>query len=712
MTTKPLFEILFQPGEAIEVRVVAPWCGSGFFDNANDLGAALSELDGLKPEAVYCSLNPVTAEAFERSPNQFQRARRGVKLACSGADISRRAWILIDFDPIRRDPVLGTKVSSTDAEKNLALTKMRLVRDYLLSEGAPPMVEADSGNGVHLLLPCDLPADKDSGRLVRGCLEFLSAKFTDAEVKVDTVNWNADRITKAYGTMTRKGPDTPERPHRRSGIISVPPSTSPVNRELLERMQLKPLPKATEAEAIAGWVERAEKSIAELREWSQTVPDFPAIQRVKREADKIIAIPECCYLNPDHSGSSAGIVFHSDGGIGNVCKHESCNKPFPAWWKLVEERYATKLPLVQEVLIRIGVPKPRAASWSLENYSGIRIEEVPWIFRNLLARGMPTALVGEPGQGKSLTTNELAARITTARGFPDGQEALIPASSVLMLNTEDHAGNTIKPRFLAAGGDASRLYQLRLPEGQGFYVDNEDDVRRLAQQLTAHPDIKLIVIDPIAEHALSTYEQDIRRGVANFRALLADRGVSLIYVSHFSKMQRQNLGSAMDKISGAKAWTGLPRFVWAVMRNPVADEAGLHRHHLVCAKNNLASGSVVSYDFLIESKTSNSAKGGLIVGGPPVIKWLGESEVTMDSLLTQPRHPKEQPLLEEIATQIEAELQKRDRPAADIIATLVRAGYAKRSIERAKALIILTGVMDKPVNRDGSWYWRLAKQKK
>lgn len=120
----------------------------------------------------------------------------------------------------------------------------------------------------------------------------------------------------------------------------------------------------------------------------------------------------------------------------------------------------------------------------------------------------------------------------------------------------------------------------------------------------------------------------------------------------------------------------------------------------------------MAYDFVIESKPSHPAKGGLSVGGPPVIKWLGESEVTMDSLLTQPRHPKEQPLLEEIATQIEAELQKRDRPAADIIATLVRAGYAKRSIERAKAVLILTGVMDKPANRDGSWYWRLAEKTK
>ena len=30
------------------------------------------------------------------------------------------------------------------------------------------------------------------------------------------------RITKLYGTMTRKGDHTPERPHRRSRILEIP----------------------------------------------------------------------------------------------------------------------------------------------------------------------------------------------------------------------------------------------------------------------------------------------------------------------------------------------------------------------------------------------------------------------------------------------------------------------------------------------------------
>jgi hypothetical protein len=687
---KPLFECLFQPGEAVEVRVVSPWCGSGFFDNAKDLGEALGELDGLKPEAVYTSLNPVTRAAFERCPNQFQRAQRGVKLASSTADISRRAWILIDFDPIR-----PPKVSATDEEKALALAKMRAARDYLLSEGAPPMVEADSGNGGHALLPCDLPNDKDSARLVRGFLEFLSAKFTDATVKVDTVNWNADRITKAYGTMARKGADTAERPHRRSGIISLPPTTQPVARKFLERMQLKPLPKAAEASGVF-----AEPSIAKLTEWSQTVPDFPGIQRIKRDAEKVTVIPEHCYLNPDHSGTSAGIVFHADGGRGNVCKHEGCAVPFAEWWARVEKLYGRALPFEPRLVVgRGGAPTPER-DWTLENYATIQVEPIRWVFRNMLALGKATGLVGEPGGGKSLYTVDLAARITTGRGFPDGAKAEIPPSSVLMLNTEDGAGDTIKPRFLAAGGDPTRLYQLRLPMGVQFAVDSADDMTRLDEQLAAHPEIRCIVIDPILQHVVSEKEQDVRRGVGTLLALITKHDVALLYVAYFNKVAGKNLSSPLDKLSGAKAWTGLPRFVFAVMLDPRVKPPA---HYLICAKHNLTAG-IRSQGFVIES-----ASEGTQISDVPRIRWTGEADVSMFELLNLPTDRGTAPnTLQEAGTLLESELLDQPRPAAEIIEALDKAGITEKTRNRAKAGLILSGKMAKPTNEGGVWYWRRA----
>jgi AAA domain len=691
---KPLFEVLFQPGSAIEVRVVQPWCGSGFFDNAADLEEALGLLDEAKPDGVYCSLNPVTAEAFNRAPNQFRRAD-GNKLAASGADIASRKWILIDCDALR-----PKNVSATDEEKALALAKARHIRDYLLSEGAPQMVEADSGNGGHILLPCDLPNDKESTRLVRGFLEYLSARFTDERVKVDTVNFNADRITKGYGTMSRKGPDTPERPHRRSGIISLPPIAVPVARELLERMQLKPATSTAAAEDSSG-------DIQKLNHWAATIPGFPAIKRLKRDGDKVTVIPEHCYLNPDHAGTSAGIVFHSDGGRGNVCKHDGCNRPFAEWWADVEKLYGQPLRFDPELSLKKS--KPTKAGWTLQNYAAIKVERVSWIFRNYLARGKPTAIVGEPGEGKSLSMVELAARITTARGFPEGNEPLLPPSSVLMLNSEDGEGDTIKPRFLLAGGDESRLLQLKLPPGVQFHIDDDRDVKQLDEQLALHPEIVCLMIDPVLQHCQNEKEQDVRRGIFNLLEVLKRRNVAWLYAAHFNKVSGKNLSSPLDKLSGAKAWSGVPRIVLAIMRGTNVDaELGKPRHHLILGKANIGDRDIPTQDFTIQGHTMKALR----LDAQPRIKWLGESKVTMAELLEKrkPKKPKEESTVEEVCALLQAELQDQPRPASDIYKVLKDMGCGHRTVERARALLILNGGMARPENVGGSWYWKRGTQ--
>ena len=85
-------------------------------------------------------------------------------------------------------------------------------------------VTGDSGNGAHLLYRIDLPNDEPATLLVRGCLAALDVLFSDDRVSVDTANFNASRIWKLYGTVSRKGDDTPERPHRK-GAGSLQPRT-------------------------------------------------------------------------------------------------------------------------------------------------------------------------------------------------------------------------------------------------------------------------------------------------------------------------------------------------------------------------------------------------------------------------------------------------------------------------------------------------------
>jgi hypothetical protein len=179
--------------------------------------ACASGKDGVR--AVYVGLNPL--------PNPLE----GHYYYGSGndSDIAKRALLLVDCDPTR-----PADTNATDAEKQLAHDKAIQVRGYLQQLGWPLPVLADSGNGFHLLYRIDEPAD-DAG-LVKRVLAALADKFGSEAVKIDTTVSNASRITKVYGTITRKGEHTKERPHRKSGILAKPKELIVVPHELLEAL--------------------------------------------------------------------------------------------------------------------------------------------------------------------------------------------------------------------------------------------------------------------------------------------------------------------------------------------------------------------------------------------------------------------------------------------------------------------------------------------
>jgi P4 family phage/plasmid primase-like protien len=175
---------------------------------------------GRKAKGVYFTLNPVLPDA---------RPTKAVK----DTHITKRALLLVDCDP--RKAVDGD-ANSTDAEKAAAYDTALRVRDHLSSLGWPKPVLADSGNGYHLLYRIDLPNDDASTVLVHNGLRALADRFNTEAVQVDIVNKNASRITKLYGTVARKGQDSPERPWRQSKIVDAPDTLEAVPRGLLEKL--------------------------------------------------------------------------------------------------------------------------------------------------------------------------------------------------------------------------------------------------------------------------------------------------------------------------------------------------------------------------------------------------------------------------------------------------------------------------------------------
>ena len=193
-----------------------------------------------RAEALYFALNPVS-EHVERSARD--------------EDIARRCLLLIDCDPTRDAEAKrlagdGAKLSSSDEEKSHSIQLASDIGDYLRRSAWPAPIRGDSSNGSHLLPAIDLPNDRESRDLIKQVLQALAHRFDTAYATIDTTVYNASRICKLYGTLSRKGTASEERPHRMSHVLEIPPDFGQVvvSREMLEAVaatlprSVKPIP--------------------------------------------------------------------------------------------------------------------------------------------------------------------------------------------------------------------------------------------------------------------------------------------------------------------------------------------------------------------------------------------------------------------------------------------------------------------------------------
>src|SRR5438105_13300949 len=101
----------------------------------------------------------------------------------------------------------------------------------------------------------------------------------------------------------------------------------------------------------------------------------------------------------------------------------------------------------------------RDRSVCLQPVSQLTARSLDWLWPSRLALGKLAMLDGDPGLGKSLLALDLCARLSTGRPFPDGQPGPGVANSIV-LNAEDSAEDTIRPRLEALGADPERVFVL------------------------------------------------------------------------------------------------------------------------------------------------------------------------------------------------------------------------------------------------------------
>jgi len=316
--------LLFEPGQVVEVRAMSEeGTASGYFDDHDALAAAVDPLDASGTAGIYVTLNEVNPALLSRRANRIKMRLSKKDATTADSDITRRRWFPVDIDPVR-----PSGVSSTDEEHQAALVRAAEIAAYLGTErGWPAPVMADSGNGAHLLYRIDLPNDEESRDLVKRCMEVLDTMCSHSAASVDTANYNAARIWKIYGTTSRKGDHTPDRPHRKSQVLSGADQVEVVDKETL--CQLASLLPCAPLET------KGYKKSIDLRGWL-TRHGLGIAKEKPCQGGTLFVLDECPFSGAHRDGAFA--IQFPGGAIHAGCHHASCGGGSQRWQEL-RERY-------------------------------------------------------------------------------------------------------------------------------------------------------------------------------------------------------------------------------------------------------------------------------------------------------------------------------------------------------------------------------------
>lgn len=269
----------------------------------------------------------------------------------------------------------------------------------------------------------------------------------------------------------------------------------------------------------------------------------------------------------------------------------------------------------------------------------VRFEDIPlvslkWLWRGYLPAGKIVVLDGFPGQGKSTVALDLAARLSRGRAMPDGTGAGTPVDT-LILTYEDDAGDTLRPRLEAAGGDAHRVYFV---EGVSYNSDEllmppslPNDLDSLEQVLKEHPEIRLVIIDPLSaalgSEVDSHKDQSVRTVLARIARMASESGACFLIIRHVRKSPGLN---AITAGGGSIGISGQARVVLLIDRAP--DSIGADANQAVLAVSKSNCGEIPpSLSFRKVSATVTGAGGASVETSR--LEWTGAVSMTADELL-------------------------------------------------------------------------------
>ncbi len=255
-------------------------------------------------------------------------------------------------------------------------------------------------------------------------------------------------------------------------------------------------------------------------------------------------------------------------------------------------------------------PEPQWG-FEFERLSDLKAKPVKWLVPGRIPCGKVTLLAADGGSGKSTLTRHLGARVTRGKpafgmNYPD-----YTPGNVLLCAAEDSFEEVVIPHLVAEDADLERVARVfhvhSEPDGKVFKMHfGLEHIEELKVELAKHPDVKLIVIDPIASFVgrcrIDDHKQsELRRVLDPLSGLAEATGVAVIVVAHLNKTQNER---AVHRIAGSIGYAAAVRLAYMIANDPEDEE----RRFLLPVKKNLLGVESKAAAFRLEKLEGTEAQ--------------------------------------------------------------------------------------------------------
>jgi hypothetical protein len=342
-------------------------------------------------------------------------------------------------------------------------------------------------------------------------------------------------------------------------------------------------------------------------------------------------------------------------------------------------------------------------SFHLQTASTVKPQAARWAWAGRIPLGNISLFAGREGLGKTTFEMWLLAQVT--RGTLEGDLHGQPAD-VIYATSEDSIEATLVPRFLAAGGDPTRIHFLSInteENGAKYHstLTLPGDMAKVAEAVDAVK-ARGLVLDPLVgfmDHQFNSHkDQHVRRILGPLSQIAATRDLFVKGLIHMNKGESQD---ALARISGSVGFTAAARSVLVLAEDPDDPEGERGTQRILAhAKCNLGR-KMPSLTGRVEPAAVDCDNGDRI----PTSRYVptGESQRAASDLMAPRASGEERSARAEARTFLLEELATGPVASRQLKANAENAGLNWRTVERAKG--------DMPIRsrkQATGWAWELT----